>query len=77
MTKIPDHIIKQIQEDLLGKRIGIFHNEKYYEGICEFIGYNSFLPNWGFQVTINRLPLQHVDIKNIEIVEPRKKIFSK
>lgn len=53
--------IEGMRKEFLGKRI-VFktQNGKRWVGKCTFLGYNDCLPSWGFQITIDRLPLPHV-----------------
>lgn len=65
---IPPEQIEQMKEKFLGKRV-VFktHNGKRWVGKCTFLGHNEYLPSWGFQVTIDRLPLPHVIPDTIEL----------
>jgi hypothetical protein len=74
-TKIPDVTIAAMREQLLGKRISV--SGQLYQGKpigdivgkCEYFGYNQFLPSWGLQVTIDRMPISNVLLSQIKIVE--------
>ena len=64
MERIPQHIIDQMYESLAGKRI-------LYKGVggrCDYFGYNEFFPQWDLQVTIDRMPISNVDIKEIKLI---------
>ena len=62
--------IDKMREQFMGKRISFKTEDgKDWVGKCEFLGYNSFLPSWKFQVTINRTPVSHVKPETIKIVE--------
>jgi hypothetical protein len=67
VNKIDDKILKQIRDDLVGKRICII-DEKLGKlcGICSFIGYNEWFPEWELQVTIDRMPVTNVKLNKIE-----------
>lgn len=64
MERIPQHIIEQMSQSLVGKRI--FY--KGIGGICDYFGY-SYFESWGLQLTIGRTPISNVDISKIEIME--------
>jgi hypothetical protein len=53
----------------MGKRISV-ETEKgeKWVGTCQFLGYNDYLPSWGFQVTLDRTPVQHVKPKTIRLI---------
>lgn len=61
--------IDKMRETFMGKRIS-FKTESGDEwtGICEFLGYNPYLPSWKFQVTVGRTPISHVKPETIKIV---------
>lgn len=61
MEKISDIILKQLEEMLIGKRV----KTKGVSGICSFIGYNECLPRWDLQITIGRMPISNVIVKDI------------
>ena len=65
MERIPQHIIEQMSQSLIGKRV------RYRDvvGVCKFFGYNEYLSNWGLQITLDRMPLPNVDVKQIFIVD--------
>lgn len=67
--RIPDHIIQQLKSDLIGKRVEITKKNVNVVGICNFIGYNEFLSSWNLQVTINRLPIDNVELTDIKVIE--------
>lgn len=54
-----------MSQSLIGKRV------RYRDmvGICKFFGYNEYLSNWGLQITLDRMPLPNVDVKQIFIVD--------
>lgn len=61
--------IEKMREQFMGKRISV-ETEKgeKWVGTCQFLGYNDYLPSWGFQVTLDRTPVQHVKPKTIRII---------
>lgn len=66
MERIPQHIIDQMSQSLVGKRI-------YYKGIggiCKYFGY-SYFESWGLQLTIERTPVSNVDIREIKLMGER------
>lgn len=64
MNKIPQHIILDLQKEIVGKKI------KYGNmvGICDYFGY-AFFESWGLQLTICRTPISNVDMTKIEILD--------
>jgi hypothetical protein len=76
--KLTEQQIQQLQNKYIGKIIripyinttgfGIIKKDDYIQGICSFIGYNKFIPNWNLQVNINRTPVSDVDYLKIIIV---------
>ncbi len=67
------HQIQQLQEQFLGKRIAFKDSKgELFIGDCQFIGYNTFIPEWGFQVTIDRLPVRHVNPSTIKLYEEKR-----
>lgn len=70
MTKrLTDQEVKALQDKFLGKRI-TFKDKKgeTWTGVAEFVGYNPFFPDFGFQITIGRMPIRHVDVSTIKLV---------
>lgn len=65
MERIPQYIIDQMSQSLLGKRV----QYRDIVGECKYFGYNEYLPKWGLQITLDRMPLSNVDIKQIFIVD--------
>lgn len=64
MDKLSIEELQKLRDKYLGKKV-------LYEGIggiCNFIGYNQFIPSWGLQITINRMPIQHVDPAKIQLM---------
>jgi len=67
--KIPNNIIQQLKSDLTGKRVRVTNKKIDVVGIVTFIGYNEFLPSYNLQVTIDRLPIDNVELTDIKILE--------
>jgi hypothetical protein len=68
-TSITQEQIDAMRQKFMAKRIS-FENEKgeKWVGKCEFLGYNDFFPSWGFQVTVDRTPVQHVKPNTIRLI---------
>ena len=61
--------IEKMKERFMGERISVETEEgERWVGTCEFLGYNSYLPSWGFQVTLDRTPIQHVKPESIKLI---------
>jgi hypothetical protein len=65
MERIANEQITFIRETLIGKRV----RARDIIGVCEFFGYNDFFPSWKLQVTIGRLPVTHLELSDIELVD--------
>lgn len=73
--------VQQLNDKYLGKRISVPWQRKGFgsdidrvTGICDFIGYNDYFPEWGLQVTINRMPITNVNPETIKLIEDGRKI---
>jgi len=56
------------REKFLGKKVVVIDSKgEEWVGRCEFIGFNPYLPSYGFQVTINRTPITNVDPFKVEL----------
>lgn len=56
-----------------GQRVSLIDGKgEKWIGQVDFIGYNSYLPSWDLQVTLNRTPISNVDVKSIRKLEPIK-----
>jgi len=44
-------------------------------GICQFLGYNEFIPSWGLQITLSRTPLPNINLEDISLTVFPKKIL--
>ena len=74
MDKLPEEVLKHLEETFKGKRISVKGNGgETYVGNCYFIGYNPNLPSWGLQVTLDRFPISNVILSSIKIVEEKMK----
>lgn len=71
MMEITSDQIRKLNDKFLGKKV-ILRTEggKRYVGIAEFIGINQFLPEWGLQFTLSRMPIDHVDQRTVELFDP-------
>jgi hypothetical protein len=68
-----DSEIELARKKFMGKKVRV---KKYkgsdgrvsdWVGNCYFLGYNKYLPSWGFQITINRTPLSNIRLDQIEL----------
>lgn len=62
-------------QTLIGKRVYIKTDGGCYAGILEFLGYNTLVPTWGLQATVNRLPIQHVSLDDIKVLDEKTNKF--
>ena len=74
MKRLDQATIDKMRDKFIGKRISVIGGIGKVVGKCDFLGYNEFFPNWGFQVTINRMPVSNVKINSVHLVED-KNIF--
>ncbi len=59
---------QQYKNKFLGKKVRVIDSKgDEWVGKCEFIGYNKYLPSYGFQVTVNRTPITNVDPSKVEL----------
>ena len=65
--RISDEVMDTFKQQILGKKIRV--KTKDVEGICEYFGYNPNFPSWKIQVTIGRMPITHLKISDIELLE--------
>lgn len=56
---------------LIGKNVFYVSADKSVQvgGILTFANYNDLVPAWGFQLTIARMPVTHIDLDNDTLVE--------
>lgn len=61
--------IEKMKEQFMGKRISFETKDgERWVGVCQFLGYNEYFPSWGFQITIDRRPVQHVKPDTIKLI---------
>jgi len=61
--------IEKMKERFMDKRISVETEEgERWVGTGQFLGYNDYLPSWGFQVTLDRTPIQHIKPETIKLV---------
>lgn len=67
MTITPD--VKKILEDkFLGKRVMVKTKIGKIGGVCQFIGNNEYIPSFGLQITIDRMPITNIQIQDITLI---------
>lgn len=67
MTITPD--VKKILEDkFLGKRVMVKTKIGKIGGICQFIGNNEYIPSFGLQITVDRMPITNIKIQEITLI---------
>jgi hypothetical protein len=81
MDRIDQTIIEQMRETLIGKKVSVnipdrvfsrikgYSNTTNIVGVCNFFGYNEFIPGWDLQITIDRTPINNIKINEIEIIK--------
>lgn len=74
MKLLDQGTIDKMRDKFIGKRISVIGDSGKIIGNCELLGYNEFFPSWGFQVTIDRMPISNVKINSVHLVED-KNIF--
>lgn len=57
-------------KDAIGK--SSWKGEKDIVGNLQFLGYNEYFPEWEICATIDRMPLQHINLENI-VLEPKER----
>ncbi len=67
---------QKYRDKFLGKKVRVIDsNGEEWIGKCEFIGYNKYLPSYGFQVTVNRTPITNLNPDNVSLwVGAREKV---
>ena len=68
MERISEELLKQLQRQLLGKRIRVTGDNGELAGLCSFFGYNPHIPSWGLQATVGNCPVQHVRLSSIKLI---------
>ena len=67
MTITPD--VKKILEDkFLGKRVMVKTKIGKIGGVCQFIGNNEYIPSFGLQITVDRMPITNIQIQDITLL---------
>lgn len=67
MTITPD--VKKILEDkFLGKRVMVKTKIGKIGGVCQFIGNNEYIPSFGLQITVDRMPITNIKIQDITLM---------
>ena len=67
MTITPE--VKKILEDkFLGKRVMVKTKIGKIGGVCQFIGNNEYIPSFGLQITIDRMPITNIQIQDITLI---------
>lgn len=70
VQQIPEVVIEQLQKAFLHKKVVVFDSKgRRWVGMCNFVGLNPFILSWGLQVTINRTPINNVQIKDIMLFD--------
>lgn len=67
MKKISKEQIGELKDKFIGKRISVKGDGGRFVGTCDFLGF-SYFKSWGFQVTIDRMPVSNVKIESIHLV---------
>lgn len=71
--RIPESELDVARKKFMGKKVRLKNHKgnygiKTWVGTCNFLGYNENLPSWGLQVTIERTPLNHIKLDQLELV---------
>lgn len=67
MTITPE--VKKILEDkFLGKRVMVKTKIGKIGGVCQFIGNNEYIPSFGLQITVDRMPITNIQIQDITLL---------
>lgn len=67
MKRLTDAQISELRDNFLGKKIELKGDGGRYVGTVDFIGYNENLPTYGFQVTLDRMPVSNVNPNSIKL----------
>ena len=62
--RISEETLDELRKQILGKKIEVRDNG----GICEYFGYNKYLPTYGLQVTIGRMPITNLKLTEIKVL---------
>jgi len=61
--------LEEAQKKYLNNRVSIKNNKgEEFVGNLFFLGYNQIFPSWKLCATINRLPIQDIDLNSIKIM---------
>ena len=67
MTITPE--VKKILEDkFLSKRVMVKTKIGKIGGVCQFIGNNEYIPSFGLQITVDRMPITNIQIQDITLI---------
>lgn len=73
---IKEHDVEELERMYLNKQVtvqipphpsGIGSPTNKIAGICMFIGYNHFLPEWDLQITVDRHPVNNIELSQISL----------
>jgi len=67
MTITPD-VKKMLEDKFLGKRVMVKTKIGKIGGVCQFIGNNEYIPSFGLQITVDRMPITNIKIKDITLI---------
>lgn len=67
MKRLTSEQLLKLKEEFLGKKIELKGDGGRYVGTVDFIGYNENLPTYGFQVTLDRMPVSNVNPNSIKL----------
>jgi hypothetical protein len=67
MTITPD-VKKMLEDKFLGKRVMVKTKIGKIGGICQFIGNNEYIPSFGLQITVDRMPITNIKIQDITLI---------
>jgi hypothetical protein len=60
--------ISLLRNKFIGNKVELIGDGGRFVGVVDFIGYNEHLTNYGFQVTIDRMPVTNVKPNSIKLV---------
>lgn len=68
---------KEELEASIGKRVCVKTKQGTVCGVLQFAGMNEYLPSYGYQVTIDRLPVPNINPVDVSLQSPQWKIRKK
>lgn len=68
---------KEEIQDSIGKMVCVKHNGTEICGELQFAGENPNFASWGFQLTIDRMPIPNVDVNTVSLCIERESIVKK